>query len=279
MPTKRHSAAFLALALAHPGCSVLDPTDDIQDGASTTTSSSPDCGGLHGPAMVRVGDADYCIDSTEVSVAEYAEFVFEMDNKQVPTSGQERTACSSSNTSWRPGDNADWVPSEEEKPLPMTAIGWCDAFGYCAWAGKRLCGAIGGDRLDQVDLNNPERDQWYRACSENGKRTYPYDASDFDEQRCATYKNPATGMAIQAASAELDCEGGYPGIFNMIGNAAEYIDSCNADTGANDRCDARGGSFADQEALASCNAERSDPENFKSRHDGGATVGFRCCSP
>ena len=66
------------------------------------------------------------------------------------------------------------------------------------------------------------------------------------------------------------CQGGYPGLFDMSGNAAEWEDACDDFAG----CRVRGGGFSDKKAQdLACAADRVELRMFKADD-----VGFRCCS-
>jgi len=58
---------------------------------------------------------------------------------------------------------------------PVTQVDWCDAWGYCAAAGKHLCGRIGGgNTLQGYETGDAKKSEWYSACSKGGAQTYPY---------------------------------------------------------------------------------------------------------
>jgi len=52
------------------------------------------------------------------------------------------------------------------------------------------------------------------------------------------------------------CEGFYPGLFDLEGNVAEWVDSCDGSSGPNDHCTLAGGSEIDQ--IAYCTETFTD---------------------
>lgn len=221
------------------------------------------CPGNAGPPMVRVGA--YCIDSTEVTRGQYKEFFTAKGND---TSGQ-IPACAT-NTSFEP---ADWPvsPGSEKKPV---IVDWCDAYAYCQWAGKRLCGRIGGGPMEAelTQVKRADRDQWYAACSRGGTRAFPY-GDTYEARRCnGEYADGGDGTLDEVASFP-GCVGGYDGLFDMSGNVSEWEDACTTDR-ADAECYARGDAFYEGEDVASCSSFRSHP-----RLGFTFNVGIRCCSP
>jgi hypothetical protein len=72
------------------------------------------------------------------------------------------------------------------------------------------------------------------------------------------------------------CEGGFPGIFDLSGNAEEWMDSCgqNPDGGVDD-CQSFGSSYAEESGGdMDCNTGRTHPRDLVD-----SLIGFRCCSP
>ena len=86
---------------------------------------------------------------------------------------------------------------------------------------------------------------------------------------------PGLGDTIPVATLP-GCEGGYAGIFDMVGNVSEWIDDCD-DTG----CAHRGGSFGSG-TTPDAAAELDEVECLASGHIGRlskyGSVGIRCCS-
>jgi formylglycine-generating enzyme required for sulfatase activity len=232
---------------------------------------------LHGPVLVLVPTpsgspvAGYCIDATEVTNAQYAEF----SGASVPTSGQD--AHCSWNFDFTP--NAGW-PATGKDAYPVVNVDWCDAFAYCKWAGKHLCGSTAGGSNDFAQFANAQQSQWFNACSAAGTLTYPY-GNAYDGAKCvgngydgtAGYQTGSDKMFAVMTASGCHGPGPYAGVYDLSGNVWEWEDSCNGSTGANDQCRQRGGGFTNDQALA-CNWDASDNRGYA---DG--ILGFRCCAP
>jgi len=131
-------------------------------GGGGTANKCGGCGGtLPGPPMINAGG--FCIDTTEVTQAQYKAF---LDAKGTDFSGQP-SMCASRPYASSGGPGCVWSPSTTPN-LPVMCIDWCQASAYCKWAGKRLCGKIGGGATPLSDFASTTVDQWYKACTVNG---------------------------------------------------------------------------------------------------------------
>jgi formylglycine-generating enzyme required for sulfatase activity len=212
---------------------------------------------VRGPTMAKA--TSYYIDSTEVSKAQYGVF---LAAKGSNTSGQ-IAECSWNNSYAPDGDPVD-------DPRPIVNVDWCDAAAYCSWADKRLCGAIGGGPLAEADLRDTTKAQMYLACAGADRERYPYGGATLKPDHCN--ESPSAFMA-DVGKFNL-CEGHYAGIFDLVGNAAEWIDSCDASGGTDhslDNCQLGGGSYLKD--TFTCETYYNNP-----RGDGANVFGFRCCS-
>jgi formylglycine-generating enzyme required for sulfatase activity len=233
----------------------------LPDGPAPDTGACPS---LEGPALVRVDN--YCVDSTEVTRAQYLKFL----NAMVDPSKQDSTCA------W----NGSFVPSTwdpDAGDLPVTYLDWCDARAYCQWAGKHLCGAVGGGAIAFNDFVNGTTSQWYRACSAAGSKPYPYGAT-YDPYACNGIDSEAG--TLEPVGTRKTCVGGYPGLFDMVGNAGEWIDSC-------DQSSDGGGPQLDQCRTTGGTCVWNNPGNqwtrcdnvidTNARQDVYGDRGFRCC--
>jgi sulfatase modifying factor 1 len=223
-------------------------------GAGGTSGGAGGTGGtgvLHGPKLIDVGV--YSIDATEVTVAQYKEF---LTAKAGDTSGQ-IPACS-----WNTSFYEKAAVPLENNTWPIANVDWCDANAFCGWAGKRLCGAIGGGAVSFANFMDATKSQWFRSCGNGG--THPNDTP-----MC----NDKGGFSDVAPVASFPgCEGFDKGVFDMEGNVAEWVDSCDGSTGKADHCITAGGSELDN--IAYCTEGLEDvTRDFTSGY-----FGFRCCS-
>jgi formylglycine-generating enzyme required for sulfatase activity len=233
------------------------------DGGIDSQASEAGCPGDAGPVPIDLGA--FCIDSTEVTNLDYQQFLaFFFLTRTIPSQPSE---CAW-NTSFAP--TAGWPYPSGADQRPVTFVDWCDAHAYCAWAGKHLCGKIGGGAIDPANGDTAGLDQWFYACSANGTRTWPYGN---------TYQPAVCNDAARDAGKPLDvgsfqgCQGGFPGLFDMSGSAEEWVDSCNGSSGASDECRNRGGATDDPSGNLTCGAISMDSRDFTSLR-----TGFRCCS-
>jgi formylglycine-generating enzyme required for sulfatase activity len=209
----------------------------------------------------------YNIDATEVTVTQYAAF---LTAKGSNTSGQ--PAYCSWNTSYQP--TAEWPRSIEYGDMPVAWIDWCDAYAYCQWAGRRLCGKIGGGPNLTNDYDNRALSQWMHACSGPNNTLFPY-GNQHDSTRC---NGPEAQVnAALAVGAKSTCVGGYAGLYDMSGNVWEWEDSCAASSGPDDICRWRGSSYVGNTdgpsgVFLQCDANNNNPRSITD-----SSIGFRCC--
>jgi formylglycine-generating enzyme len=222
--------------------------------------------GCRGAAeRITTASGSFCIDRTEVTRGEYKRF---LADRQSDTSGQ--TAKCDWNTSYVPA--LEWPPAEGEGELPVVAVDWCDAYAYCGWAGKQLCGQVSGGAVSLGLMNDATASAWYAACSHGGERAYPY-GTTFASGACVG--KPA--LALSPVGAAHGCEGGFTRLFDLSGNVEEWVDSCESDGStppAQECCLARGGSFDSDGSALACAATEL---NLQYRNVTEAWRGFRCC--
>jgi formylglycine-generating enzyme required for sulfatase activity len=216
----------------------------------------------------------FCIDRTEVTNADYAEF---LASGSSPPGSHPRCGW---NTSYEPDTACGGQYEPEARPdHPVTCIDWCDAHDYCAWAGKRLCGAIGGGSHATVDWDEALISQWYFVCSQAGTTSYAYGAS-YDGGICATETGSTVKVGLFAS-----CHGSGPpfsAVLDLAGNVAELTDSCGlAGNPANDFCHQRGSGFGNTPAsgalYSSCTGDPGSGD-FVTRGERNQRIGFRCCA-
>ncbi len=203
--------------------------------ACNAKCGAPGCPPCEGAAMVGTTMADgtaYRIDSTEVTNAQYAQFI----SASVDPSTQ--PADCTWNTSFAPDISNGGCTAAIEDPVkranyPVVCVDWCDARAYCEWAGKRLCLGKGG-----APTNGEESGEWSSACSAQFTRKFPY-GDTYDPTAC-NGKDLAAGGLVEVGSLP-GCEGGIPGVFDMSGNVEEWVGSC-AGAGADAQCRSSGGS-------------------------------------
>ena len=255
------------LALDETGISLLDTGPRSETGAIEDIGpfDGGDCGiYAAGPPMVNVGA--FCIDSTEVTNAQYNAF---LDAKVPPQSDSKLPSYCAFNSTY-----GLKVNEPDTLQAPRTSVDWCDAFAYCKWAGKRLCGKIGGGGTNAfTDYSNEAKSEWFYAC--NGgtvDNIYPY-GPIFDHTKCNVDDYVADPVRSHPACRGLKAP--FDLIYDLSGNAVEWEDSCDTPaTGAGDHCLWRGGAYGFPEAIY------SPCDNYydnRTRDNVDAFVGIRCC--
>jgi len=214
----------------------------------------------------------YCVDRTEVMRAQYDAFV---TAKAGDTTGQPPYCA--------------WNNAYDMDPMcaglaavcqtgcddhPVVCVDWCDAYAYCAWNGKRMCGAIGGASLAPASFADPAVSQWYNACSAGGTLAFPYGQS-YDGKACNGADQSPTVDTTLPVGTLPGCEGGFPGIFDMSGNVWEWEDACNGQMGKTDSCRCRGAGFISVNGGGSGLECARDLVDKRNKTD--AYTGIRCC--
>jgi formylglycine-generating enzyme len=217
-----------------------------------------------------VANSGYDIDVTEVTKGQYDAWL--ATNPALPPSTD--TNCGYVTSYAEQGTEGVYAGPDADHH-PVVFVDWCDANAYCAAAGKRLCGAIGGGPNDYASHEDASKSQWYRACSSGGMYTYPY-GNAYQGMSCNGYDywNDDNRHTLAVGSlASCVTTAGYAGVHDLSGNVFEWEDSC---VGRNQSayCHIRGGAFGYDSSNLTC----AVGGNYV-RMVAGYGIGFRCCSP
>lgn len=206
------------------------------------------------------------IDKTEVTKASYAAFLAASpkDPAGWPSLCQERQ---------RKGFVPELIDTEKigchwDLPKfpnePIQCVDWCDAYAYCAWAGKRLCGGtvVG---IDPAQFAY----EWDVPCGGPALQKYPY-GNDYVEGACnIPQKSDQMGQAKDVGSTATCTSPG--GEVDMLGNVSEWVDWCGTVDG-NLKCGAAGGSATVGNSMCGKGPGGFDPLFV------GRQFGIRCCA-
>jgi formylglycine-generating enzyme required for sulfatase activity len=257
-PFRRTFAPALVFVPLLGACELVTKTSDLEGGCPRH---------LPGPALVEVESASgpYCIDATEVTNAQYLAF-YEARGGAGAQVKIEREGCGDVAT-LHPDDPGWFVAGSDD--FPVGRVNWCQAVSYCSWAGKRLCGKIGGGALVEGSWADASVSQWVNACSRSGARAFAYGAT-FDANACWGPGQHASDYVARHAG----CQGGFDGIFDMSGNLWEWTDTCGSPTSNPDFCRTMGGAY--DSMLPDEFACGRDYRNWV-RTAFASNLGFRCC--
>lgn len=254
------------------------------------------CSAHRGGSMVAVVSpaGTFCIDATEVTRAAFAQFAGEVTT--IDYAALMPPACIPL-VADKPFAGCDPYPNLDlddafHASFPVVCVDWCDAYAYCRWAGKRLCGALGGGAVNPSLYDEPALgSEWTWACA-SGEQASPYPYGDtYAPKRCngwdlkegnygsadvhICFKEP--GVCTTAVGALGQCRT-PTGIYDQSGNAWEWEDACNDGLGL---CRTRGGGFdeASTEPALRCTSAYAESGvigfDRRGRH---AAIGFRCCA-
>lgn len=249
---------FKAACVDHSCTLTVAPANTSCPGGGKCSATLP---GVCERPPIAVGSFD--IDATEVTRGQYAAF---LEDKAGDMTGQ-LTACSWNKT-YTPEEG--WPGYQHYIDYPITSVDWCDAFAYCSWAGRRLCGKLGGGPAPFTVDHTGTTAQWVNACMPAGGGTYPY-GSSFDSNAC----NGKLSASVARVASFSNCVGGEPGLYDMSGNVSEWEDSCSGYTNEADSCGTQGGAFG----IADAGSHLVCTTGQGYRRDVAAPwIGFRCCS-
>ncbi len=170
-------------------------------------------------------------------------------DKYEVTNGQYERFCK--DTGHRPSRLARW-PQFNDARQPVVGIGWADAEGYCAWAGKRL----------------PTEAEWEKAARGVDGRHWPWKEPP-DEKRF-NGRSQAKYASVRVGSFPLS-DSPY-GVSDMAGNVWEMTSGCWPSQANRQHKTMRGGSFLNSLAEVRTTVRWAT----KQEENGAEYLGFRC---
>lgn len=263
-----------------------------QSGGCAGVCGTAGCGTCPGSMVVEVAATagTFVIDQYEVTNAEYAAFL-----ATSPSLSLAPPLDCGWNDSFQPGAATDsaveaggeadpdpgcatfiasWGDPIDDPTRPVACVDWCDAAGYCAWAGKRLCGRFGGGAYE-ADPAGEHADasvsEWFAACTGPNDTGYPY-GDTYEVGRCNDEESKPEPVEDPGFAT---CEGGFPGILHLSGNVAEWDSACTDYDNTDDQqnCLAHGGTWFQGEIELRCDHYRATR-----RYNMNDGIGFRCCA-
>lgn len=257
------------------GCADATGDANLQDVQSEqdVTTSDGGCPAQGGPAPVRVGG--FCIDSTEVTNGQYAKFLDAIGQGYTP----DKPSGCGGKVSFAPAASANGCTAQTFDPVqrqnyPVGCVDWCDAWAFCAWSGKRLCGKVGGGPIpfDSNQVGSTEG-EWYTACGGGGLFVFPWGSNSPDDSRCNTKCMPMGDGGAIPVGTDTTCTT-PTGLADMGGNQSEWVNSC-AGSAPGDFCFDLGDSFAVANGAYCGECAVTD---IPIRGYAGVEMGIRCCA-
>ncbi len=252
-------AAAGGSAGASGGAAAGGNTGTASGGEGTGGGVVNDCPGTGGPVMKRLPEG-YCIDTTEVSHAQYKAW---LDTNPEP-SAQDQENCG-----WNEEYDGTASSTYTLYPNHPKNADWCDAKAYCEGVGKRLCRGIGNVAV-AFDAEPSITEEWYNACTGHGSTRVP--GHSCNVSMSSLMRDPLdVGIHLFCQpSAE-----GYEGVFDLVGNVGEWVDQCDG-PGEEGQCWVRGGSalsgYYEWDETPTCDYQTLTPRPHRSY------IGFRCCA-
>lgn len=264
--------AAVALGAALARCTSFEGVPDdvgedasaLDDAAAPAAAASPDapveagrcdsgCRGTAGACGVRAGPT--CIDAREVTVADYRAFTESVQGATLDAGAPCEAVT------------VDVLGARPDDALPVTNVSFCEARAFCAWAGKSLCGKVGGGSLSDEPLHvvTSQQGAWFNACT--GGTPSPH----------LLLSDGGCQLGVSSPRAAGDgCQGGVPGLVDMVGNVWEWIDRVTypEPDAAAPLSYLIGGGYANDPGTTTCGSLLYATFGFR-----GQDVGFRCCSP
>ena len=241
-------------------------------GSDAQPAKDASCPGTSGPVAIKAGT--FCIDSTEVTNAQYQQFLDAIGQGYTPN----KPAGCGGKTSFAPATANNGCTAQTFDPaghasFPVPCVDWCDAWAYCAWAGKRLCGQVGGGAI-AFDSNQvtSTASEWYSACSAGGLSLFPWGSNSPDDTRCNTTCSPKGDGGAIAVGTDTTCTT-PSGMADMGGNQSEWVNSCGG-TSPTDFCFFQGDSFSKKDVYCG----ECEAQDIPDRGYAGVEMGIRCCA-
>jgi formylglycine-generating enzyme len=229
----------------------------IPDVTLGSEESGP-CGSARGPKMVLIESpkGNFCIDVTEVTVAQYNQFLL---------ANGEATETPAPCANAAPGPLVENDPARQNEGVGGVSV--CQAWSYCSWAGKRLCGRLGdGGSVRNLQVDEME---WVYACKNGAQNTtYPY-GETYDPARCNTESDASVPVGSLG-----ECRGivaPFDRIYDLSGNHQEVVNDIGESP--DDSIASHGGGW-DNGSFTSC----GDQQGFNGFIFNFEQTGFRCCA-
>ncbi len=262
------------------------------------TRSCPADRGAPMALLPAIDGSSYCMDVRETTRAEYDAFVAA---KGGDVSGQPKEC--DWNERYTP--ELHYPGNDTPPPLPcpaehwnnmrpnqaVTCVDFCDAYAYCAWAGKRLCGVTGagqgiskmGEHRDDkpVSVDSPSLIlEFSNACSQGGKTKYSY-GDTYEPGRCMDAqwlrdRGPESLDVTDTASRR--CNGTtepFDEVYDLSGGVREWQNFCLQDQTLT--CMAKGYGLWDVSGEAEP-CENKDSIALAGSNSISWSYGIRCCA-